>query len=81
MGKYRIDAADQIRSACADALLWLVKFNPGLVVARHDQYIEISSPIRDTDAIELIWKASLLTEIRHDQSAPQRRQDLETLVR
>jgi hypothetical protein len=62
-------------------LLWLVKFNPDLVVARYDQYIEISSPIRDTDSIALLWKASLLTEIRRHQSAPQRRQDLEALVR
>lgn len=81
MGKYRIVHADHIRAAYDAALLWLVKFNPDLVVARHDQHIEISSPIRDTDAIALLWKASLLTEIRRDQSVAQRRQDLEALVR
>lgn len=81
MGKYRIVHADQIRAACDDALLWLVKFNPDLVVARHDQYIEIYSPFREPEAIALLWKASLLTEIRRDGSALQRRRNLEELVR
>lgn len=81
MGKYRIARADEDRAAFADALLWLVKFHPDLQVEQIPEHIEITSPTRGADAIALIWKATLLTEMNRHMSGDRRRQDLAELVR
>lgn len=80
MGKYRVEQADQKLAAFENALLWLVKFYPDIEVERTAQHAEISSASRGPDAIALLWKAMLLTEVRVGLSAAQRRQNLEELV-
>lgn len=81
MGTYRVARADEDRAAFADALLWLVKFYPDLQAKRLPELTEITSPTRSADAIALIWKATLLTEMNHHMSGDERRQDLAELVR
>lgn len=80
MGNYRVEQADQKQVAFESALLWLVKFYPDIEVERTAQHTEISSTSRSPDAIALLWKATLLTEVRVELSAAQRRQNLEELV-
>lgn len=81
MEKYRVELADQMRAVFENALVWLVKFYPDIEIDRSAQHIEISSASRSADAIALLWKATLLTEVRGELSAPQRRKNLEELVR
>jgi len=81
LGRYRVARVDEDRAAFADALLWLVKFYPDLQAERLPERIEITSPARSADAIALIWKATLLTEMNRHMSGNQRRQDLAELVR
>lgn len=81
MGKYRVARADEDRAFFADALLWLVRFHSDLQVERLPEHIEITSPTRGADAISLIWKATLLTEMNRGMSGDRRRQDLAELVR
>ena len=80
MGKYRVEQADQKLAAFENALLWLVKFYPDIEVERTAQLAEISSASRSPDAIALLWKAMLLTEVRAGLSAAERRRNLEELV-
>jgi hypothetical protein len=81
LGKYRVEQPDQKLAAFENALLWLVKFYPDIEVERPAQHTDISSASRSPDAIALLWKATLLTEVRVELSAAQRRQNLEELVR
>lgn len=81
LGKYRVAHADEERASFADALTWLVKFYPDLLVERLPEHIEITSQTRSADAIALIWKATLLTEMNRHMSGDRRRQDLAELVR
>lgn len=81
MGRYRVARADEDRAFFADALLWLVRFHPDLQVQRLPEHIEITSPTRSADAISLIWKATLVTEMNRHISGDRRRQDIAELVR
>ncbi|WP_158258115.1 hypothetical protein [Sphingopyxis lindanitolerans] len=58
-----------------------MKFYPDLLVERLPEHIEITSQTRSADAIALIWKATLLTEMNRHMSGDRRRQDLAELVR
>ena len=81
LGKYRVARAEEDGAFFADALLWLVKFYPDLQVEQLQKHIDITSPARSADAIALIWKATLLTEMNRHMSGDRRRQDLAELVR
>ncbi len=81
LGKYRVARAEEDCVSFAEALLWIVKFYPDLQVEQFPKHIDITSPARSADAIALIWKATLLTEMNRLMSGDRRRQDLAELVR
>lgn len=81
MGKYSVALAGQNRALIERALSWLIRFQSDINVERAIAHIEIVSPSRDAKALALLWKATLLTELRHEASSAQRRRSLEELVR